>query len=159
MSGLVGINTKVRPDRRGGHKMDAPDTKDVQVKVFLDLNHEPPFYFETTDLRLDPPCHLYFKRGKKNGFKIRFILQDPTYSFGDDTDKALYSTPDPICPLDPGQWKEFRAIRIADGGQTLIVHNKNSKEQNFGYTLRITEDGVHYRDLDPIGSNQNMNDD
>ena len=139
------------------------DCKDVTVTVHLDLQREPKFYFTTNDLPLTPPTHLFFKNGKKNGFKINFDLDDPDniYSFGNDKDKALYSTEESRCPQEAGQWDDFKVHKITNGGMRLVVHNKNKPkngdEQDFGYTLRITKDGTNYMDLDPIGTNQNNN--
>ena len=134
-------------------------TKDVNVTVHLDLNHEPDFYFETS-LPMKNHDNLVFSRGNQDGFKISFTLDDPDhlYTFGKDKDEALYSTAQAVCPTEKGQWDEFKALNIENGDLTLVVHNKNKSTTDFGYTLRITKDaGKTYKDLDPIGTNQNSN--
>jgi hypothetical protein len=133
--------------------------KDVSVNVVLDLNHDPEFYFQTS-LPMKGSDHLKFHKGKKDGFLISFNLQDPdnVYSFGNNLSEALYSHSQASCPTGPGQWAEFTAQEITNGGMTLVVHNANSTVQDFGYTLRITRDGgATYKELDPIGTNSNSN--
>jgi hypothetical protein len=136
-------------------------TKKAVVNVNLDLNHEPPFYFTSTDLPVGPDNRLTFQYGKKDGFKIDFVLVDPgnTYVFEADKDEALYSTSEAICPCPKGQWDQFMAMAVDNNGNTgptLTVHNKNKNQQDFGYMLRIT-DGRNQMNLDPIGTNQNSN--
>ena len=136
-------------------------TKNAVVNVNLDLQHEPPFYFTSTDLPVGDHNRLTFKYGKKDGFKIDFVLVDPagTYVFESDKADALYSTSEATCPNAKGQWPEFTAMSVDNGasvGPTLTVHNKNKGQQDFGYTLRIT-DGTNHRNLDPIGTNQTSN--
>ena len=134
-------------------------TKDVSVIVHLDLSSSPPFTLETS-LPKTSKGYLKFKNGKKDGFLISFQLDDPDnlYSWGSDPAQALWSTSQAVCPTAAGQWDQFTAQAITDGGMTLQVLNKNETEQDFGYTLRITRDGgENYVDLDPIGSNQNGN--
>ena len=132
--------------------------RNAAVTVHLDWTKSPPFWFTTNDLKLDPPYHLYFKNGNKDGFKVDFVLDDPTgaYTFGTDSDEALYSSSSTGCPTLKAQWKEFTAFPIKDPLK-LTVHNKNSFATDFGYALRVTNDGINYRDLDPIGTNQNSN--
>lgn len=137
---------------------DGLSVKDAYVTVCLDLGDDPPFHFETTDLRLDPPDHLYFKFGKKDGFRVHFTLDDPTYVFADKKSEALYAHQDARCPEGPCKWSGFHPLRVEDDGQTLVVHNKNDGVADFGYMLRITNDaGKSHLELDPIGSNQNSN--
>jgi hypothetical protein len=136
-------------------------TKNAVVNVNLDLNHAPPFYFTSNDLQVGPNNHLTFKYGKKDGFKVDFVLVDPanTYVYFSDKDEALYSTSEAICPCPKGQWDQFEAMAVDNNGNTgptLTVHNKNKNQQDFGYMLRIT-DGRNHMDLDPIGTNQNSN--
>lgn len=139
------------------------DAKHAVVQVHLDLKHQPEFYFTSTDLPVKDHTHLFFKNGKKDGFKVDFELVDPDnlYTFGTDKKKALYSTEESRCPHEEGQWEDFKALGIDKSQLVLTVHNKNQPkngyEQDFGYTLRITQDGVNYKDLDPIGTNQNNN--
>lgn len=138
--------------------MSDPDAKDAYVTVHLDFHHSPPFSFESTDLPIGKDNRLYFKFGKKEGFKVHFTLDDPTYSFGSDKKQALWSTDQSVCPNSECWWEGFKALKIDDGGQTLVVHNKNDSSQDFGYCLRVTNDGgKSYQRLDPIGSNQNSN--
>jgi hypothetical protein len=134
-------------------------TKDVTVIVHLDLSSAPPFTLETS-LPKTSKGYLKFKNGKKDGFMISFELDDPdnVYTWGPDPAQALWSTSQAVCPTTPGQWDQFTAQAINDGGMTLEVLNKNETVQDFGYTLRVTKDnGANYVDLDPIGSNQNGN--
>ena len=134
-------------------------TKDVSVTVHLDLNHSPPFTFETS-LPMSGKNHLKFSKGKADGFLISYTLDDPgnTYTFGSDLNQALWSTSEAVCPTSPGQWDQFTAQEITNGGMTLVVHNANRDKQDFGYTLRITSDGGNsYMELDPIGTNDNSN--
>jgi hypothetical protein len=135
---------------------DGLDAKNAYVDVYLDFHHEPPFYFETQDLKLDPPHHLYFKHGRKDGFRVHFTLRDETYVFASKKDEALYAHNQAKCPDGPCKWNGFNPLKV--DGPTLTVHNLNDGETDFGYTLRITNDGgKSYKELDPIGTNQNSN--
>ena len=134
-------------------------TTKVDVTVVLDVNNDPKFYFQTSQ-PMTGKDHLKFKKGKQDGFLINFNLQDPNnvYSFGRSLNEALYSQSQASCPTTSGQWDQFKAYAIVNGGMTLQVHNKNQTMQDFGYTLRVTRDaGANYLDLDPIGTNENSN--
>jgi len=134
-------------------------TTDVTVIVHLDLSSTPPFTLETS-LPKTGQGYLKFEKGKKDGFMISFELDDPdnVYTWGSDPTKALWSTSQATCPTASGQWGQFTAQEITNGGMTLKVLNKNETKQDFGYTLRVTRDnGANYVGLDPIGSNQNGN--
>lgn len=136
---------------------DGLNVKDAYVTVHIDPHHAPPFWFESTDLPIVPDNHIYFKFGKKDGFRVHFALDDPTYTFADKKSDALWVHNQPDCPSGACTWDGFKALRI-EKGQTLIVHNKNDGITDFGYTLRVTNDGGKtYLNLDPIGSNQNSN--
>jgi len=133
--------------------------REVSVDVELELSHTPPFNFQSS-LPSNGNNHLKFKNGKKDGFLISYNLVDPgnTYTFGSDLNKALWSTSKAECPTSEGQWEQFTAYAIINNGMTLQVWNKNRTAQDFGYTLRITDDsGATYMNLDPIGTNQNTN--
>jgi hypothetical protein len=140
------------------------NARQIVVTVELEISSVPPFTL-ISDLhpKNGKKNQLVFRKGKKDGFVIRYELSDPNnvYSFGSDPSEALYSSEAPGCPSTKGQWEQFYALCIEDNGQTLVVHNKNEPtngSQDFGYTLRVTRDnGKNYMNLDPIGSNQNSN--
>lgn len=136
-------------------------TKKVNVTVHLDVNHEPNFSF-TTNLptKGKKKDQIIFNKGDHDGFEVRYHLDDPfhVYTFGTQLNEALYSSPQPVCPVPKGQWEQFVPIAIEDNGLTLVVHNKNDTVQEFGYMLRVIKQGdTKYLDLDPIGTNQNGN--
>lgn len=133
-------------------------TREVEVTVHLDFNHKPEFYF-TTNLPTKPgkKDNLIFKKGGPDGFTVRYHLADDLYTFGTDPKEALYSSKNPVCPVPKGHWDEFVPIAIEQNGRTLVVHNKNESIQEFGYMLRVIKKGGSYRDLDPVGTNQNGN--
>lgn len=135
------------------------NAKDVYVTVNLDWTQDPPFSLSTTLKKGNKKNQIIFHGGKKDGFLVHYELDDPqgVWTFGSDKSEALYSTDQPVCPHAKGQWEEFTALAICNKGLTLVVHNKNSRTQDFGYTLRVTKDGKNYQELDPIGSNQNNN--
>jgi len=137
---------------------DGLNVRDACVTVHLEPHHSPPFRFESTDLPIGPDNHIYFKFGKKDGFRVHFTLDDPTYTFLDKKEDALYAHNQAACPPGPCSLDGFKALRFDNGKQTLIVHNKNDATTDFGFTLRVTNDGGKtHLDLDPIGSNQNSN--
>lgn len=137
------------------------NTKKVDVTVHLDLNHEPEFSFTTSlPTKGKKKDNIIFNKGHRDGFEVRYRLADPDhlYTFGKDPKAALYSSSEPVCPVPEGHWDQFMPIAIEDNGLTLVVHNKNDCEQEFGYMLRIIKQGdAEYRNLDPIGTNQNGN--
>jgi hypothetical protein len=136
--------------------------KEVHVKVFVtpgDPNGD--FHFETTDLPMGPNNHLYFTNCGNDGFYVHYDLQGGAYRFPDSTinnwkKEALYSHAQSACPTAQGQWGQFETKDVLNGGQTLVVWNKNNSKQDFAYTLRVTNDnGASYLPLDPGGTNNN----
>lgn len=140
--------------------------KNVSVKVILHPpGSNPPFHFESTDLPIGKDNLIYFSNcGKSKGFLIRYTIDDsanqgyrfPTNANGNDhLDQALWATASGSCPTQPTHWDSvFRARSVENGGQTLVVWNKNAVVQNFAYTLRVVS-GANWLNLDPGGSNQN----
>lgn len=140
--------------------------KGVTVRVILDSpGSNPPFHFESTDLPIDKNNVIYFANcGKNKGFLIRFTVDDaanqgyrfPTHANGNDfLDQALWATDTGPCPKAECHWDAvFKAKSVEDGGQTLVVWNKNAVAQNFAYTLRVVS-GANWLNLDPGGTNQN----
>lgn len=140
--------------------------KSVNVKVILDPpGSNPPFHFESTDLPIGKNNVIYFSNcGKSKGFLIRYTIDDtanrgyrfPTHANGNDhLDQALWATASGTCPTQPSHWDAvFEARSVEDGGQALVVWNKNAVVQNFAYTLRVVN-GANWLNLDPGGSNQN----
>jgi hypothetical protein len=128
------------------------------VEVILDPGTRK-FHFETSDLPLDPATNeLTFHNYDHPGYVITFRLKEPNfgYAFPDDLDEALFSVDRPICPDTRGQWAQFKAKAVSDGGKSLVVRNHNKDKVRFGYTLRVTDDkGASFWNLDPIGSNEN----
>lgn len=137
--------------------------RDVLVEVIIDdPNSDPPkFHFETTDLPMDPDNHLHFKNCGHPGFHIHYHLKNPPNNYffprNSKKDKALASQEGLGCPAqDSGQWDDFKALRVEPDRLTLIVHNKNSKQAQFGYALSVTnDDGANHLRLDPGGTNSN----
>lgn len=148
-----------------------PNTpRDVHVQVFIDDPDANPadFHFETTDLPLVPKNHLHFHNCGHDGLHVYYHLQDPKHGFlfpqeslfppsppDQHLSAALYSAVNSPCPTSAGQWGQFKALCVEDEGATLVVHNKNQSQANFGYTLRVVNEQGRYLDLDPGGTNQN----
>ena len=146
------------------------DPMDVHVQVFLHPGDpRGDFHFETTDLPMGADNVLFFKNCGHPGFYIHYDLQDPTngYLFPESSlfppnppkqnlKAAIWCQQNPGCPAAPSQWGQFSGRDVTNGGKTLVVHNKNQSPQDFGYTLRVTNDGgASYLPLDPGGTNQN----
>ena len=127
----------------------------VQVDVILDPSTRT-FKFET-DLPKGEKNKLFFYNEGHPGFVITFHLKDPTYDyrFPEDLDEALFSVDEAVCPTEHGQWNQFKAKAITDNGRNLVVRNHNKDKVEFGYTLRVTQDGTEFWNLDPIGGNEN----
>jgi hypothetical protein len=142
---------------------------EVEMKVFL--KNDNPVEF---DLVPDPPLpqgpgdnDFIFSNDGKNGFMLRFVLQDQTnsnsplaaYRFPDDKDEALYSAKGMGCPRTKGQWAQFKAKEVETGNKILVVRNLNQYKEKFGYTLRLTKTPHNPNpdciDLDPGGENTN----
>jgi hypothetical protein len=127
------------------------------VDVIIDLQKDT-FHFETNDLPLDPKTNkLTFYNQGYPGFVITFHLKDPPegYRFPENLDEALWVTEQPVCPQEAGKWGQFKAKAVLNNGLDLVVRNLNEKPTDFGYALRVTNDGTKFRNLDPIGGNQN----
>lgn len=139
------------------------DPMEVHVKLFVtpgDPNGD--FHFETTDLPMGPNNHLYFRNCGNDGFYVYYDIQSGGYRFPDFgisnkwKKEALYSQAQSGCPASEGQWGQFETKDVTNSGQTLVVWNKNRTKQDFGYTLRVTNDnGASYLPLDPGGTNEN----
>ena len=134
------------------------------VDVTILLGQTPNFKFESTDLTVGPNNELTFANNGRPGFWIDYRLKNPPngYVFPDNPipnhlEEALYSAVGPDgCPKTKGQWEQFAATNVKNGGKTLVVRNLNDCAAVFGYVLRVTNDnGASYLDLDPGGVNQN----
>lgn len=140
--------------------------KTVNVKVILDPpGSVPPFHFDSSDLPISKDNVIYFSNcGKNKGFLINYIVDNtanpgfrfPTNSSGNDyLDQAMWATESGPCPTQPCHWDTvFKARSVDNGGQILLVWNKNAVAQNFAYTLRLVN-GANWLNLDPGGINQN----
>jgi hypothetical protein len=118
-----------------------------------------------------PRQTLTFKNKEHPGFIVLFNIVDrgrTGIQFLPDPDDAMWVQPsdlsDPPCPTSPAYRTQFMAIDIADdrvGGnrvrnQTLVVSNKNTQDQMFGFTLRFEIPGCPtVVEFDPIGNDQN----
>lgn len=133
------------------------------VKVTLQLGQTPPFLFTSSDLPVGPNNELTFANNGNPGFLIDYELQEPTNGFRfpensipNNLKEALYSAKGAGCPTTEGQWEQFTAQTVKQQGKVLTVRNLNDEVAEFGYTLRITNDGgATYTPLDPGGFNQN----
>lgn len=135
----------------------------VDVNVYLRPDgEEPPFHLESR-LPQNPDGEFVFHNRGRHGFFISFHLKDPhntgyLFPTSAQLSQALWSRKGPGCPPENygKQWEEFSAVRVSPDGKTLVVRNLNETKTKFGYTLRVTKDGGDsYRDLDPVGDNQN----
>jgi hypothetical protein len=140
---------------------------DVEVDVYLTSVGPPATFSIATCLPVDPNGNIVFSNNGRPGFTINFRLYDGTgggYVFPNppappnkEMQWAMWSTQGQGCPPQgSGQWSEFTSQNVKDQGETLVVRNTNSSQTQFGYTLRVTNDGGQtFVDLDPGGSNQN----
>jgi hypothetical protein len=150
-----------------------------EIDVYVDLTsaRNPPEFSIDTCLPLkshkgDKHPWIIFNNAGRNGFTLYFRLSDQTgannsYVFpdppgrpGDNIDPlkwALWSQQGQTCPTSAGQWPQFTALRVEDDGSTLVVQNLNEYQADFYYTLRVTNDGEHFVNLDPGGTNNNSN--
>lgn len=140
--------------------------RSVNVTVVLGPpGSNPPFHFESSDLPIGPNNVIYFANcGKSKGFLITYTIDDranpgylfPTHGHGNDhLDQALWVSDTGPCPTKACYWESvFKARSVDNGGQSLVVWNKNAVVQNFAYTLRVVN-GANWLNLDPGGSNQN----
>ncbi len=136
----------------------------IQVDVYLeDAASDPAKFRLESCLPMDLQGVITFHNRGRPGFEILFNLIDETnsgYCFPPNRkrDDALWSRQGPGCPpKDYGQqWDQFEVVRVVEPDRTtLVVHNKNDFVTEFGYTLRVTNDGgVTFVDLDPGGLNQ-----
>lgn len=140
--------------------------RSVNVKVVLDPpGSVPPFHFDSTDLPIGKDNVIFFSNcGKSKGFLISYTIDDssnrgfrfPTSTNGNDyLDQAMWASDSGPCPTRECHWDSvFKAKSVENGGQILVVWNKNAVAQNFAYTLRVVN-GANWLNLDPGGSNQN----
>ena len=127
------------------------------VDVILDPAKKK-FTFESDDLPIGPNNEITFWNDGQPGFVITFHLKDPRhgYRFPETLKAALSSVDKAECPLDEGQWGQFKAKAVNNNGVDLVVRNLNETKQKFGYTLFVTDDnGQTYWPLDPVGTNEN----
>jgi hypothetical protein len=140
--------------------------KDVHIDVILLLGEKPPFKLASKDITIGPDNYIIFDNDKDHdGFMLHYTIKDPNhgYYFPDSPitnylKEALYSAKQKPCPSRQGQWGQFTAHCVKDGGRTLVVHNRNAtgQEGQFAYTLRVTDNaGGSYLPLDPGGLNNN----
>lgn len=139
--------------------------KDVTIDVVLNLAGDPPFKLKSNDIHIDDNNHITFDNDDHDGFILHYRLtgvNNGYYFPNPKTNKsclsdALYSARGSACPKSKGQWGQFKATDISDDCMTLTVRNFNAKGQEgeFAYTLRITNDGDNYFNLDPGGTNNN----
>ncbi|MGN6848184.1 MAG: hypothetical protein ACTHJK_01705 [Sphingomicrobium sp.] len=175
------VDTKERRDGHSecdeGHpklQRKGPNNKPwvIDVDVYLDKVEPPPdrtptFHLDTC-LPMDASGNISFSNRHRNGFQIRFNLWDnttegnyvfhePIKSPTDPSKWALWSSKGPGCPPDNcnAQWEQFQSDHSEAGGLTLVVNNLNSELTYFGYTLRVTNNGTDFVNLDPGGTNMN----
>lgn len=146
--------TPVQPQPMTHPKKGDPWTPTVDV--ILDLANDT-FHFETDDLPLGPKNKLTFRNEGYPGFVVTFHLKDPPdgYHFPEDLDEALWVSDQLACPDEPSKWAQFKAKAVVNNGLDLVVRNLNEKAKDFGYTLRVTKDGTEFKNLDPVGGNEN----
>jgi len=160
-------------EAQGGPAIDAgKPTKAWEAEVDVYLKSVNPLNFElATCLPVDNAGNIVFYNNGRPGFMISFRLFDDTnngngsgYVFPNPPDPpnqkakwAMWSSQGAGCPApECGQWPEFTTVNVKDQGTTLVVHNTNSTQTLFGYTLRVTNDnGATFVDLDPGGNNMN----
>ena len=133
----------------------------VEVDVILiDMDSDPP-EFEINSYLQDPQDGpLVFNNNHRPGFLIHFNLQDPNgsgYCFPTHANKddAVWSAVGTTCPT-TAIWDVLEPRRIENQQMTLVVRNRNRAPHlgEFRYTLRVT-DGTDWKELDPVGNNQN----
>jgi hypothetical protein len=135
--------------------------RQVHVDVIIDdpTSNPPKFHFETTDLPMGPGNQLYFQNCGHPGLHVHYFLKDGKgYQFppNNERDEAVSAQTGAGCPAQGVHWPVFRAQRVTQDQQTLVVHNKNPKVEDFSYTLFVTNNGgTSYLPLDPGGTNQN----
>ena len=151
---------------------------EVDIDVYLKSVGPPPEYKADFEMKACLPVdaankNITFYNQGRPGFVINFRLYDNTnggagsgYEFpnppsvpGKESAWAMWSRQGKGCPpQNHGQWSEFTSQSVKDQGQTLVVVNQNQTVTEFGYTLRVTNDGGKcFVDLDPGGNNQNGN--
>lgn len=150
---------------------------EIDIDVYLDSVDPLDFSIDTClpQSEDDSQSCIEFNNAGRNGFTLNFRLYDntganPSYVFpdppgnpnqgGDPQTWALWSSQGEGCPP-PGyadQWDQFTAVKVKDKGTTLEVTNLNQYQSDFGYTLRVTNDGgASFVNLDPGGTNNNGN--
>ena len=142
---------------------------EVDVDVYLKSVGPPAQFDILCCLPVDQNGNIVFYNNGRPGFTVNFRLYDDTnsgYVFPNPPAPpnkimkwAMWSTQGQGCPPQgSGQWPEFTSVNVKDQGQTLVVRNTNTTQTNFGYTLRVTNDGgATFVDLDPGGTNENGN--
>ena len=137
----------------------------VDADVYLD-HVGPPAVFHIDSSLPVQDGNLVFYNHHRPGFTINFHLWDNTggnYVFPNppapphnEEQWALWASEGEGCPPPCSSWSVFTAQSVKDQGLTLVVRNLNDSVTEFGYTLRVTNDGGDtFVDLDPGGTNMN----
>lgn len=152
---------------------------EIDIDVYLESVGPPAKFYVDTCLPVEFRSNdehawiKFYSSDRSDGFKLNFRLYDNTgaadpYVFpnppghpnqrSDASKWALWSSEGAGCPPVADQWEEFTAESVGDQGTTLVVRNLNTYETDFGYTLRVTNDGGKtFVNLDPGGTNYNGN--
>jgi hypothetical protein len=163
---------RTEAERKAEHQMPKAARKGpdkpwvVDVDVYLEDIGPPVEFHIDSSLPVDGGNLVFYNRHRP-GFTINFRLWDNTaegnYVFpnppappNNEEAWALWSSKGKGCPPPCSSWSVFSAQSVKDQGLTLVVRNLNDSMTEFGYTLRVTNNGGDtFVELDPGGNNMN----